>query len=386
MYYGVQRMNFNPILQPACSQRALKKNKEKSYLTISLLLLFLFYPINHRFLAEMDYCQSLVTAVTKASAIGCSAHMSVQWSNSAQSAAILDLPQWSNSAQSAAILDLPQWSNSAQSVAILDLPQWSNSFLNFLVLLLPPLVEPLKNTNFSDIYYFLPLCTLHLVLPVTSSFTSVYTGDTLARSTEMKTMCLLLVTAALCCFAPAASNVIRDENGSVARLSCLQKAISADVKAANGVIEFFCSCMKYKDDKTELIKALEELEDVTGCTMLGSGQNPAHGTTDENDALSVIAQLLEQLRANAFELAITCVLLDDMPTDLTPSSQDDAGQGHKRTTRQLDSVLNLVPGLLGGVLGGQRGGGLLGGILGGRYGNSIVRPPVPYSHELLGYE
>ncbi|XP_069620310.1 PE-PGRS family protein PE_PGRS33-like [Ranitomeya imitator] len=184
----------------------------------------------------------------------------------------------------------------------------------------------------------------------------------------MKTMCLLLVTAALCCFAPAASNVIRDENGSVARLSCLQKAISADVKAANGVIEFFCSCMKYKDDKTELIKALEELEDVTGCTMLGSGQNPAHGTTDENDALSVIAQLLEQLRANAFELAITCVLLDDMPTDLTPSSQDDAGQGHKRTTRQLDSVLNLVPGLLGGVLGGQRGGGLLGGILGGGQG------------------
>ncbi|XP_077117235.1 uncharacterized protein LOC143773769 [Ranitomeya variabilis] len=201
----------------------------------------------------------------------------------------------------------------------------------------------------------------------------------------MKTMCLLLVTAALCCFAPAASNVIRDENGSVAGLSCLQKAISADVNAANGVIEFFCSCMKYKDDKTELIKALKELEDVTGCTMLGSGQNPAHGTTDEKYALSVIAQLLEQLSANAFELAITCVLLDDMPTDLTPSSKDDAGQGHKRTTRQLsilDPVLNIVPGgnlvqgllngLLGGLLGGRGGGGLLGGLLGGQGGGGLL--------------
>ncbi|XP_073506762.1 uncharacterized protein [Phyllobates terribilis] len=194
----------------------------------------------------------------------------------------------------------------------------------------------------------------------------------------MKTLCLLVI-AALCCFAPATSFAIRDnqdENGSLASRSCLQKANSEDM------VKFCCAYKKYKNNEPELNKAKKEFEDVTGCTMFGSDQNPVQVAADENDVLRNIEQLMEQQRGvDPFSIATICVVQEGIAADLTPSSEDEAGQGHKRTTRQLSSlgldgilgVLNIVPGLLQPVLGLLRGplgllsgqGGLLGALLGG---------------------
>ncbi|XP_066445935.1 uncharacterized protein [Eleutherodactylus coqui] len=67
----------------------------------------------------------------------------------------------------------------------------------------------------------------------------------------MKIVCPLLVIAAVCCFAPAMSSVIRDgndEQDSVGGQSCLEKSVDKKKNPSTQMLDLICAHMKFKDD------------------------------------------------------------------------------------------------------------------------------------------
>ncbi|XP_069811417.1 uncharacterized protein [Dendropsophus ebraccatus] len=191
----------------------------------------------------------------------------------------------------------------------------------------------------------------------------------------------LLLIAALCCFAPGMSSVIRNgnvEQSSDEGVSCLQKGMENNEKAAESVAKIICMYLNSKGLPDErLIKAIQNLEEDTGCTTekIFGTQNPEQVAKDENGVLAgqitIMERLLEKYNPFYHNVAAMCAL------QVINKNKEGTGLGNKRVTRGLlggdllGSLLSPVKGLLGGglldgLLGGQ---GLLGGLTGGLLGS-----------------
>ncbi|XP_040267139.1 uncharacterized protein LOC120981608 [Bufo bufo] len=195
---------------------------------------------------------------------------------------------------------------------------------------------------------------------------------------EMRTLVPILVIAVTFCFDPATSNRIKDgkkgtKQGTDTVSSCLQKAMAKDNNAIDGVIEFLCSFMKYKNttNKEELIQAIENLEEVTGCgtkDIFGSDASLEQLHLDENNVLTSQIIAMEKLLKNYILMPIVapvCDLLDYIENSTDIATQDSAGkgQGHKRATRDILSLVGGLSGGLGGIGGLLNLLGLVGTLL-----------------------
>ncbi|KAM4676004.1 uncharacterized protein O3C94_008641 [Discoglossus pictus] len=229
----------------------------------------------------------------------------------------------------------------------------------------------------------------------------------------MKITVTILWVAISCFFTPAISNSIRCRTGCEQNSNgghpCLELALTKSLQSTTIVLgEFICAYDKFKDleDKSELTKAIQNIEIVTGCglrKLLGSDATLDDLLMDRNGILhNLIATVLDLLN----DLHIDMTTLKCGPLNYLSGGQEqdkvflDGGKtGKKRPARNLllgllggsnglggvtnlvSGVTGLIPGLLGGPQLGQIGhggkcsdsnmvGNLLGGLLGGQNGQA----------------
>ncbi|XP_031754708.1 uncharacterized protein LOC100490488 isoform X3 [Xenopus tropicalis] len=190
----------------------------------------------------------------------------------------------------------------------------------------------------------------------------------------MRIALALLLGLVSCCFTPAISNCIRDENNEEKGLDCIKKSLKENKQqTASAIAAFLCAFMDSKD-QDEQTKAYQNLQNDIGCTFADPRASDKSLKTELNaPQYSFLRKIIKLMNTSDSQSETTpdCgpwgLLLSNVEKKLnslatSPEDMQTAQglQGNERHARAADLLGSL--GGLGGVAGGLGGAA---GIAGG---------------------